>query len=85
VPGAASSDDPWGELPLVVDTSAWSRAHHVVVRDRWVNALLADRLRLSPAVKLEVLLTARSGEAFDVLAEELAFRSVWLAPPGSLP
>jgi predicted nucleic acid-binding protein len=36
-----------------------------------VQALLAGRLRVSPAVRLEILLSARSGSDFDVLAERL--------------
>lgn len=47
----------------------WSRAHHAAVRDSWVQALLAGRLRVPPAVRLEILLSARSGADFDVLAE----------------
>jgi predicted nucleic acid-binding protein len=34
--------------------------------------LLADRLRLSPAARLEILLSARDGSTFDELAEELS-------------
>jgi len=71
VPGPSDRGAAWGELPLLVDTSAWSRAHHVAVRDNWVQALLAGRLRVSPAARLEILLSARSGADFDVLAERL--------------
>jgi len=78
VPGAPHSSHPWGELPLVVDTSAWSRAHHLDVRDHWTRALLADRLRISPAVRLEILIGARDARSFDELAEELA---VWRTAP----
>lgn len=55
-----------------MDTSAFSRAHHPAVRERWIEALSADRLRLSPVARLEILLSARSGEDFDTLAETLA-------------
>jgi predicted nucleic acid-binding protein len=72
VPGRSGSATAWGELPLVVDTSAWSRAHYPEVRERWTDALLADRLRLSPAARLEILLTARDSTTFDALAEELS-------------
>jgi predicted nucleic acid-binding protein len=72
VPGAPSSREPWGELPLVVDTSAWSRAHHPSVREPWTRALFSDRVRLSPAVRLEILLSARDGDSFDTLAERLS-------------
>ncbi len=72
----------WGSNALVVDTSAWSRAHHAAVRDYWIESLLADRLRLSPAVKLEILLTARDGESFDDLLDELsALRTAPLSTP----
>jgi predicted nucleic acid-binding protein len=72
VPGDSSSRDPWGALALVIDTSAWSRAHHPQVRERWRQAQFSDRLRISPAVRLEILLSARDGRTFDELGEELA-------------
>jgi predicted nucleic acid-binding protein len=78
VPGPSDSEGPWGELPLVVDSSAWSRAHRPQVHDRWRQALFAGRLRISPVVRLEVLLTARSGRVFDELTEEL---SAWRTAP----
>lgn len=71
MPGPSARHTDWGELPLLVDTSAWSRAHHATVRDRWIDALLAGRLRVSPTARLEILLSARSGDDFDVLAERL--------------
>ncbi len=72
MPGRSDSWAAWGELPLIADTSAWSRAYHLAVRDSWVQAMLADRLRVSPAARLEILLSARSGADFDVLAERLS-------------
>jgi predicted nucleic acid-binding protein len=72
MPGLSASPTDWGGAPLVIDTSAWSRAHHPDVRDRWVDALLADRLRLSPLAQLEILFSARSGKDFDILAERLS-------------
>jgi len=75
-----SSPDAWGELPLVVDTSAWSRAHHPELREPWRRALLGDRLRISPVVRLEILFAARDGRVFDQLSEELsAFRAAPLS------
>jgi predicted nucleic acid-binding protein len=56
----------------VVDTSAWSRAHHPEIRALSTDALLADRLRLSAPARLEILLTARDGKTCDELAEELS-------------
>lgn len=72
VPGRSGSDSPWGALPLVVDTSAWARAHHPSVRDSWKEALLGRRLRLSPVVRFEILFSARDGSSFDTLAERLS-------------
>ena len=72
----------WGSDALVIDTSGWARAHHPAVRDHWIEALIADRVRLSPAVKLEILLTARDGEGFDDLLDELsALRTAPLSAP----
>ena len=62
----------------MVDTSAWSRAHHATVRAAWKHALLADQLRLCPPARLEILLTARAASTFDELAEEL---SAWRTAP----
>jgi predicted nucleic acid-binding protein len=72
VPGRSGSAPAWGELPLVVDTSAWARAHHPSVREPWKDALIEGRLRLSPAVRFEILFSARDGAAYDVLAERLS-------------
>jgi predicted nucleic acid-binding protein len=63
---------PWGNLPLVVDNSAWSRADYPDVREDWKHALRTDRLRISPIARLEMLFSARSGKAFDELAEQLS-------------
>lgn len=63
------SDAAWGELPLVVDTSAWVRGHLV---DRWPAVLATDRLRVPPLVRLEILYSARDGQAFDGVADRLA-------------
>jgi predicted nucleic acid-binding protein len=66
------AEPSWGGLALVVDTSAWMRASRPPVVDRWTSALRADRLRLSPAVRLEILFTARDGDRFDLLLEALS-------------
>jgi predicted nucleic acid-binding protein len=55
-----------------VDTSAWARGRHPQVREDWTDALITDRLRISPVVRFEILLTARDGDTFDVLAERLS-------------
>lgn len=81
VPGRSGSDPAWGALPLVVDTSAWARAHHPQVRERWKGVLLDRRLRISPAVRSEILFSARDGQSFDTLAERLsALQAAPLSP-----
>ncbi|MFI5003650.1 MAG: PIN domain-containing protein [Solirubrobacterales bacterium] len=72
MPGPSHSPSAWGELPLIIDTSAFARAHHPRVRRDWEHALHADRLRISPIARLEILLSARNGETFDKLGEELS-------------
>ncbi len=72
MPGRSGSEDAWGRLPLLVDTSAWARAGHPAVRERWTEALRAGRLRLAPPIRLEILLSARGGAEFDALAEALS-------------
>jgi len=61
----------WGELPLLIDTSAWARADHESTREEWIAAMLEDRLRLPPLVRAEILFTARGGADFDRLADRL--------------
>ncbi len=72
MPGQQDNGRRWGDLPLVVDNSAWSRAARPQVREDWKRALRSDRLRISPIARLEMLFSARSGEAFDDLADELS-------------
>jgi predicted nucleic acid-binding protein len=59
-----SGESRWGSLPLVVDTSAWTRARHPDVREAWKKALRERQLRLSPLVRLEILTSARDGGSF---------------------
>ena len=72
MPGRSPSAGAWGDLALLIDTSAFARAQHPQVREQWWQALNADRLRIAPATQLEILLGARSGKIFDELAEELS-------------
>jgi predicted nucleic acid-binding protein len=71
MPGRSGSGG-WGELPLLIDTSAFARARHSDVRGQWQEALLNDRLRLAPPARMEILFTARDGAAFDALAAQLS-------------
>ncbi len=82
MPGRSPS--AWGELALVVDTSAWSRAHHPSVREQWTEVLRADRLRISPAARLEILLAVRNGETFDELSQEISLLRVAPLTPSVL-
>jgi predicted nucleic acid-binding protein len=72
LPGRSGSEDPWGHLPLLIDTSAWARARNPAVRERWTEALRAGQLRLAPTIRLEILISARGGTEFDSLAEALS-------------
>jgi predicted nucleic acid-binding protein len=81
MPSLTPDRPAWGVLPLLVDTSAWARARHAAVRDRWVEALLDGRMRITPTARHEILFSARGGKAFDTLAERLtALRPVPLTP-----
>jgi predicted nucleic acid-binding protein len=62
----------WGELPLLIDTSAFARASHPEVREPWQQAMRQDRLRLAPPARMEILYTARDGATFDSLAAQLS-------------
>lgn len=73
-----SADRGWGSLPLVVDTSAWARAGHPDVRERWHEGLASRRFRLSPVARLEILMHARDGAELDELAQLISW--VHLAP-----
>ena len=81
MPGHSPDRPAWGELPLLVDASAFARAHHEPVRDGWIEALRIGRLRLTPTARQEILRSARDSITFDELAEELSMvRSAPLTP-----
>lgn len=53
-----------------------------MVREQWAEALRGDRMRISPAARLEILIAARNGKSFDELAQDLSLlRAVPLTPP----
>ena len=72
MPGLSPDLNAWGDLALLIDTSAFARARHPTIREQWWRAISADRLRIAPATQLEILLSARDGKIFDELAEELS-------------
>lgn len=72
MPGRSPSNRRWGDLPLIVDTSAWARVDHPSVRDAWADAVAKGQVRVSPVGRLEILLRARDGSDFDELTEYLS-------------
>lgn len=71
---------PYGGGVFIADTSAWHRADHAHARADWSAAIRNSQIVLSPIVALELLQTARSGQEYDELHEELGlFRDVALS------
>lgn len=71
MPGGSAASD-WGNLPLVVDTSALMRGTHPEIQSAWNKALVSRQFRLSDAARLEILSTARNRAAFDDWARLLS-------------
>jgi hypothetical protein len=65
----------WGELALVVDTSAWVRLRHPDVVGLWEEAVRSGRLRITPPVRLELLFAARDGNELDAIADGLSLHA----------
>jgi predicted nucleic acid-binding protein len=63
--------EPFGPVPLVVDTSAWVRQRQPGVRPRWEATLRAGMLVSCPVVALELLAAARDEDEFAALAAAL--------------
>lgn len=59
-------------IPLVMDTSAWSRQRDEGVRERWRDTALAGLLASSPVAALEILSAARDERVFAALDRALA-------------
>jgi predicted nucleic acid-binding protein len=63
---------PFGSgLPLVIDTSAWSRQRDPHIVDRWSETHKAGLFASCPVAALEILLTARNEADFSVLDSSL--------------
>jgi predicted nucleic acid-binding protein len=59
---------PFGSgVPLVIDTSAWSRQREPATAPRWEATNDADLLVSCPAATLEILSSARNEEEFAAL------------------
>ena len=67
-----SSTVAYGGDVLLADTSAWTHARHSSVCEEWAAALANDQIATCPIVQLEILLSARDGDAFDAVADDLA-------------
>jgi len=82
--------EPFADVPLVIDSSAWARQHVPAVRPRWHATLDAGLLASCPVVALEVLAGARDEDefaafslAFDVLPQAPVTTSVCRAALGA--
>lgn len=62
----------WSGGPWVVDTSAWARAAHPAIRDRWKAAADAGELIGHAVVTLELLFDARDHPEVERVADALA-------------
>ncbi|MDQ3607755.1 MAG: PIN domain-containing protein, partial [Actinomycetota bacterium] len=62
---------PWGDLPLLADTSAWVRNRRPAVREAWEEATDDRRIVTAPPVVFELLYAARDGQDFDRIALRL--------------
>jgi predicted nucleic acid-binding protein len=63
--------DPFAEIPLVVDTSAWVRQREPAIRERWVATLRAGLLASCPVVALELLAASRDEAEYLALSAAL--------------
>ncbi len=59
-------------VPLVIDTSAWSRQRAAGVRERWDATNDADLLAACPAATLEILRSARDEDEFEIVDATLS-------------
>jgi predicted nucleic acid-binding protein len=65
---------------LIADTSAWVRASHPLVRDRWAQALRGGQVATCSIVTLELLYSARNAEELAAIeAEQALLREVPVA------
>ncbi len=56
---------------LLADTSAWHRAAHPDVTDRWRQAMLDDRLAVCDPVRLELLYSTRTPSEYAARSADL--------------
>ena len=64
--------EPFGSVPLVVDTSAWGRQHEPAVSARWRLTAESDLLASCPVAALEILAWTRNEDEFIEISRGLA-------------
>lgn len=64
--------EPFGSVPLVVDTSAWGRQHEPAVSARWKITTESDLLASCPVAALEILAWTRNEDEFVEVSRGLA-------------
>jgi predicted nucleic acid-binding protein len=65
----------------IADTSAWMKSRHSAVAGEWSTAILNEQIATCPIVRLELLYSARSGDAFDEIDSDLSvLRDVPITP-----
>jgi predicted nucleic acid-binding protein len=75
-----SEAPPFEGRVLIADTSAWTRASHPLVRDRWAAALRGRQIATCTVVTLELLYSTRDAQEFTTLeAEQALLREVPVA------
>jgi predicted nucleic acid-binding protein len=71
------NERPFGGKVLIADTSAWARASHPLIRDRWAATLRGKQIATCSIVTLELLYAARDArELATVEAEQALLRDV---------
>jgi predicted nucleic acid-binding protein len=67
-----TAGEPFGGAALIADTSAWARAGHPAVRDKWSAALRAGQLAVCSPIVIELLFAARDHDAVLARQADLA-------------
>jgi predicted nucleic acid-binding protein len=66
------TDEPYGGRRLVIETSAFDRAHHASAHAEWAAALRAEQLVVCEPFRLEALYATADAEHFDERHEVLS-------------
>ena len=62
---------PFGGARLIADKSAWTKARHPAVRERWERAYRDGQIISCSIVDLELLYSARNADEFTEIEAEL--------------